>query len=607
MSAVAAAAARPCASSGGRRSRSPSPAASRASSSLLAFAPVAARRELANNLIQLYFLVIIAMMWNALAGYGGPRLRRAAGLHRHRRLRAPSSSRPALAQPVPVDAARDAHRRRDRHPGRGRRAVAARRRVRDRDVGRRRGVRDPRLARPESASAAAPARRRCSPFNSATRRRSGCTTPTGLALGAVGDAPAPALRPAAQPPRRLAPGDPRRRGGGRVGRRARAARQGDPLRRRRRGLRGGRDDDPRLAALDPAARPGLDLRHQLDGEDDLHGARRRPRHVRGPDHRRRRALRAPDPTARTAASGTSSSSAGSRSASRSSCRAASGGRSRNASTSSSCRSGSAAADRSRGVTTMEGTRRHDRHARATSSSSAASGSRRGRRTFEDRDPFTGDVVATARRGRRARTRRPRSTRQRRRSHGWRATPPRRAAADLPRRRPTSLEARRDEVVSMLARETGCDVRVRDVPVVFVPGLFRQAAALAVRAARAGHPVRHRRVRDGDPPAGRRRRRDRAVERGADPLRALDRGAARARQHGRAEAVGVVAVVGRPALGRDLRRGRAARRRAQRRHACARRGRPDRRRARRAPGGAPDQLHRLDARPGGGSPRRRGGT
>ena len=41
------------------------------------------------------------------------------------------------------------------------------------------------------------------------------------------------------------------------------------------------------------------------------------------------------------------------------------------------------------------------------------------------------------------------------------------------------------------------------------------------------------------PVGRRRG-DRAVERGADPLGPLDRRAARARQHGRAEAVGVVA-------------------------------------------------------------------
>jgi branched-chain amino acid transport system permease protein len=38
---------------------------------LLAFAPVLFGENTQNNLIQLYFLAIMAMMWNALAGYGG--------------------------------------------------------------------------------------------------------------------------------------------------------------------------------------------------------------------------------------------------------------------------------------------------------------------------------------------------------------------------------------------------------------------------------------------------------------------------------------------------------------------------------------------------------
>jgi branched-chain amino acid transport system permease protein len=38
---------------------------------LLAFAPVVLGENTQNNLIQLYFLVILAAMWNALAGYGG--------------------------------------------------------------------------------------------------------------------------------------------------------------------------------------------------------------------------------------------------------------------------------------------------------------------------------------------------------------------------------------------------------------------------------------------------------------------------------------------------------------------------------------------------------
>jgi branched-chain amino acid transport system permease protein len=38
---------------------------------LLVFAPLALSQNSLNNLIQLYFLVILAIMWNALAGYGG--------------------------------------------------------------------------------------------------------------------------------------------------------------------------------------------------------------------------------------------------------------------------------------------------------------------------------------------------------------------------------------------------------------------------------------------------------------------------------------------------------------------------------------------------------
>jgi branched-chain amino acid transport system permease protein len=38
---------------------------------VLAFAPVLLGENSQNNLIQLYYLVIMAMMWNALAGYGG--------------------------------------------------------------------------------------------------------------------------------------------------------------------------------------------------------------------------------------------------------------------------------------------------------------------------------------------------------------------------------------------------------------------------------------------------------------------------------------------------------------------------------------------------------
>ena len=87
------------------------------------------------------------------------------------------------------------------------------------------------------------------------------------------------------------------------------------------------------------------------------------------------------------------------------------------------------------------------------------------------------------------------------------------------------------------------VRLRDVPDPLRPRAPPPSRRTGVRTARGGDPVRHRRVRDGGPPAGRRRRRDRAVERGADPVRPVDRGAARAREHRRAEAVRAPPVVG----------------------------------------------------------------
>ncbi len=98
---------------------------------------------------------------------------------------------------------------------------------------------------------------------------------------------------------------------------------------------------------------------------------------------------------------------------------------------------------------------------------------------------------------------------------------------------------------------------------FVPGLFRQAAGAAYSPTGTVIPsdlpgafaMGLRR------PVGRGRG-DRAVERRADPLGPVDRGAAGVRQHGGAEAVGGVALRRRSHLGRDLRRGRAARRRAE---------------------------------------------
>jgi acyl-CoA reductase-like NAD-dependent aldehyde dehydrogenase len=98
------------------------------------------------------------------------------------------------------------------------------------------------------------------------------------------------------------------------------------------------------------------------------------------------------------------------------------------------------------------------------------------RTYDDLDPFTGDVVATAAAG---------GAEDAERAieaaaaafEGWRGTPPAERqrvflkAADL-------LEERREEVVSMLARETGATFGFGVFQSFFVPNLFRQSAALA---------------------------------------------------------------------------------------------------------------------------------
>ena len=96
------------------------------------------------------------------------------------------------------------------------------------------------------------------------------------------------LLPAARADRRGDPGDPRQRAGGRVDRRARDARQADRLRPRRlrRGAR------RRAVGGDGGHLPAEDLfQPAMDRLHDLHGAGRRPRHVRRRDPRRRRVLR----------------------------------------------------------------------------------------------------------------------------------------------------------------------------------------------------------------------------------------------------------------------------------------------------------------------------
>ena len=98
------------------------------------------------------------------------------------------------------------------------------------------------------------------------------------------------------------------------------------------------------------------------------------------------------------------------------------------------------------------------------------------RTFEDRDPFDGELVAEVAAGSRDDARRAIEAAAAA-APAWAQAPPAArqavflAAADL-------LESRRDEVVSLLARETGCTFGMGMFQMHFVPGLLRQAAALA---------------------------------------------------------------------------------------------------------------------------------
>ncbi|HVS49150.1 MAG TPA: aldehyde dehydrogenase family protein [Candidatus Dormibacteraeota bacterium] len=99
-----------------------------------------------------------------------------------------------------------------------------------------------------------------------------------------------------------------------------------------------------------------------------------------------------------------------------------------------------------------------------------------KRTFEDLDPFTGEVIATVPAGTRADAKRAIEAAAKAFT-GWSQSPPAvrqrvlLKAADI-------LEGRSQEVVSLLARETGCTFGFGMFQMGFVPGLLRQAAALA---------------------------------------------------------------------------------------------------------------------------------
>ncbi len=97
-------------------------------------------------------------------------------------------------------------------------------------------------------------------------------------------------------------------------------------------------------------------------------------------------------------------------------------------------------------------------------------------TFEDRDPFDGEVVAEVAAGSREDAHRAVEAAAAA-APGWAQTPPAvRQGVFL--KAAEVLESRQDEIVSLLARETGCTFGFGMFQMHFVPGLFRQAAALA---------------------------------------------------------------------------------------------------------------------------------
>src|SRR3954453_9999186 len=97
-------------------------------------------------------------------------------------------------------------------------------------------------------------------------------------------------------------------------------------------------------------------------------------------------------------------------------------------------------------------------------------------TFEDRDPFTGDVVANVPAGTRDDARRAIAAAAAAFPEWSQSLPAQRQATFL--KAADTLESRRDEVVALLARETGCSFGFGMFQMSFVPGLLRQGAAAA---------------------------------------------------------------------------------------------------------------------------------
>ena len=98
------------------------------------------------------------------------------------------------------------------------------------------------------------------------------------------------------------------------------------------------------------------------------------------------------------------------------------------------------------------------------------------RTFDDMDPYTDELVAAVPAGGRADAKRAVDAAAEAFSAWSRTAPVERQRVLL--HAADSLERRRDEVVSLLARETGCTFGFGMFQMQFVPSLLRQAAALA---------------------------------------------------------------------------------------------------------------------------------
>ena len=214
----------------------------------------------------------------------------------------------------------------------------------------------------------------------------------------------------------------------------------------------------------------------------------------------------------------------------------------------------------------------------------------GDRVVEDRDPYTDDVLVRIPVAQASGTWMRPTAPPRRRRRDWAARRPSERSGVL-RRAASIMEARREEIVDWLVRESGSTRIKADIEWQFTRAMTLEAATFPSRsegqilptdiAGKESRVYRH---------AGRRGRHDQPVELPAAPQQPVHRPRAGARQRGGDQAGVGHAGDRRAAPGQDLRGGGAAARRAQR---GGRPGQRDRRQVRAAPGAAGDLVHGLD--------------